>query len=571
MLADARNSNDHDGTTDDSTALCAFKWVRRHAANAADRYLFFVFRCNTQSVLGIDRDDGTIVFLSHHHTPYTHIEHIEHSGISSPHYFSQLSSMRNMSSRRFGNRSGGILIFILVGVTAVSAFPTWFAASQRLPVASSVSSSHLRSSPSSAVDGYIQTDEVTPRDVETMEAWALQCGVQRCEGFELMSRYFQDGIIDDSTPIDVSIKTSEALPGNAPILFVPAEMVLSSQQAMLELGPLDTAAQSLRNSRLGDEMSYFYLMLKVLVEYEKGFDSPWYPWLNSLPRYFSNGASMTDFCFECLPPFIRSLATKERDTFVRFWENTKRWATFLPSHIRNDVQLCRWAYQIAVTRGFPANGDRNDIRIAPMADFFNHGAGTELNVQLYYDEQGNCNAYTTTDVSAGSQLCTSYGDPTNPSHLLARFGFLDESSPATFCKYMPPNANTNQQLVEMGYVHNRMLFYKDTGEASEEVFDVLLYQLLGEIDIGQRKQFYDAHMSDDYDTKQAFHQHYWDCTKGLLKDHVDSFLQQLESLSSQANNPSINLADHPRLPLILKHNGFVQKTFLAVRDRYELW
>ena len=37
----------------------------------------------------------------------------------------------------------------------------------------------------------------------------------------------------------------------------------------------------------------FRLMVKVLAEYEKGTDSPFYPWLNSLPRRFYNGASMT--------------------------------------------------------------------------------------------------------------------------------------------------------------------------------------------------------------------------------------------------------------------------------------
>ena len=35
------------------------------------------------------------------------------------------------------------------------------------------------------------------------------------------------------------------------------------------------------------------LMIKVLLELEKGQDSPWFPWFNSLPRYYTNAASMT--------------------------------------------------------------------------------------------------------------------------------------------------------------------------------------------------------------------------------------------------------------------------------------
>ena len=67
---------------------------------------------------------------------------------------------------------------------------------------------------------------------------------------------------------------------------------------------------------------------------------------------------------------------------------------------------------------------------------FNHGSDyTEI--EPSYDEQGNYYAYTTYDVPAGSPLRTSYADPTNPSFLLARYGFLDEATPATFCKDNP--------------------------------------------------------------------------------------------------------------------------------------
>jgi hypothetical protein len=44
------------------------------------------------------------------------------------------------------------------------------------------------------------------------------------------------------------------------------------------------------------------------VEYEKGVESPWFHWLNALPRYFSNAVSMTPFCCRCLPLLMASLA-----------------------------------------------------------------------------------------------------------------------------------------------------------------------------------------------------------------------------------------------------------------------
>lgn len=96
---------------------------------------------------------------------------------------------------------------------------------------------------------------------------------------------------------------------------------------------------------------------------------------------------------------------------------------------------------------------------------FNHGSDyTEI--EPSYDEEGNYYAYTTFDVPAGSPLRISYGDPTNPSFLFARYGFLEEDTPATFCKIIP--AHINKDMEDLGYAENKMLFFK-TGDVSEEV------------------------------------------------------------------------------------------------------
>jgi len=207
---------------------------------------------------------------------------------------------------------------------------------------------------------------------------------------------------------------------------------------------------------------------------------------------------------------------------------------------------------------------------------FNHG--TETEVELQTDAEGNCVAVATRDVAAGSPLRMSYGDPTNPSFLFARYGFLDESSPATFCKIM---LEPTPDLVDMGYDHSRMLFYKDTGEVSEEVWDVLLYhKILGSDDVGllggndsdnsieranDRQALYNAHMSGDYETKQAIHGKYYSETVAALQSHVDSFLGDLAELTELASYRDLNT--HPRLPLLLAHNAFVRDTFLQVQAR----
>lgn len=156
----------------------------------------------------------------------------------------------------------------------------------------------------------------------------------------------------------------------------------------------------------------------------------------------------------------------------------------------------------------------------------------------------------------------SHGDPTNPSRLFAVYGFLDDTSPATFCKLLIPKPT--RQLINMGYDHSQMLFFK-TGDVSEQVYDVLLYQILDREDRQAQQALYEAHMHGDVETKYAIHQHFSDKTMAALNKHVDTFLRQLDELSAKAVDKDIN--EHPRLPLISRHNEFVRETFLRVKAR----
>lgn len=400
-----------------------------------------------------------------------------------------------------------------------------------------------------AVSTLVDIDERAPRDLLTMDRWASACGVQRAGGFQLTTN---DGV-------DIYAITTQDIPANSPVLFIPSQMVLSSNRAAQEFGRLQDTDVLLETLELTDQIRYFYLMVKILVEYQKGQDSPWFPWLNALPRFYTNGASMTSVCYECLPPFVRSLSLKERTNLLCL---DVRKVPFLSDQTKRNKELIKWAFQIVYTRAFEANDGSGDLRIAPLADFFNHG--TETEIALMYDAEGNCYAQSIRDVPAGSPLRMSYGDPTHPSFLFARYGFVDETAPATFCKIIIPHVT--KELEDIGYAHNRMLFYRESGEASEEVWDVLLYRLLGEIDDKEQRRFYTAHVNRDLNTKQAMHQQYWPQTSKKLLDHIDDFLAQLSVLVQKASGKTSN--DHPRLPLISKHNEIVKETFLKVKARY---
>lgn len=131
---------------------------------------------------------------------------------------------------------------------------------------------------------FVNYEEGADRDIGSMDAWAEACGVQRADGFQLTT---EDGM-------DWSAVTTQDLPEGSPVLFVPNQMVLSSSRVSQEFGgAADAAVDQLRRLGASDDVPQFYLLLKVLTIYEMREESPWFPWLNSLPRLFYNSASMT--------------------------------------------------------------------------------------------------------------------------------------------------------------------------------------------------------------------------------------------------------------------------------------
>mmetsp|Transcript_333 Transcript_333/g.724 ORF Transcript_333/g.724 Transcript_333/m.724 type:complete len:424 (-) Transcript_333:251-1522(-) len=396
--------------------------------------------------------------------------------------------------------------------------------------------------------GTINLSSSVDRDVYTMADWAASYGAQQAEGVQLNS---YDG--KDYFPV-----TQSDIPAGSPVMYVPNDLVFSSSKAQQEFAMnLSACEDQLMHAGLQDKLPLFRVFFKVLAEYEKGEESPFYPWLNSLPRSYNTGASMTYACFDCLPPYAAFMALSERKCFVNF-QKAVRNAPFNEDVLKN-VTVLKWAYNVALTRSIDYNGERI---IAPMADMFNHGAETE--VEISYDENGDCYAIAQYDIPAGSPLRISYGDPTDPTPLFARYGFLDESSPGTFCKLM----HMKKEMEALGYTYSNLLFYRGDGGISPEVYDLVLYYCLLKNDEGLANIFYQAIMSGDEDTKGQYHAQYWQYTKEELQKHVDGTLRDLDKWSEKANSYDLNT--HPRVPLILQHNAFVRQTFLNVKANLDV-
>jgi len=422
-------------------------------------------------------------------------------------------------------------------------------------------SSASASSPSTTSLSAIQTAELAPRNLPPLDPWATENGVQKAEGLEL---YSEDGL-------DWQYITTQDIPTGTTIMYIPAGMCLSSSNVANELnagsnGGLASAVDQLDKIGGRNSVADFYLFIKFLVEYEAQENSPYFPWLDSLPRLYYNSVSMTDFCYECLPPLVFSLSRLEKVKYDNFKQVLGK-VDIVSDYTKGNDEVLKWAFNTVYTRAYAdKDGQGSDVTITPLGDMFNHG--TETDIEVYFDEGGNAMVYTTQDVAANSPLRISYGCPTNPSFLFARYGFLDETSPATFCKMMDiPKTDEN---VNMGMDFSKMLFYHDTGDISPEVMDVVLYaKVLANLKSspetdGYKQAFYQAHMNGDEQTKAQVHQQFQYETMSEIKKHVDTFLEALQVLESKSHGRSLD--EHPRLPLILRHNEFVKQTFLKVQS-----
>ena len=255
--------------------------------------------------------------------------------------------------------------------TSISAFAPSYTTNNNLATRSTSSTTTCTSSPTSlnqfagatAAGGLVNiADEYAQRDVYSMEEWAMQYGAQKAPGIEL---YTEDGS-------DYQYVAQQGLQGGQTALYIPPDIVLNSASIQQEFGQSLTGAEQVvvgidRGTQA--RLPLFRLMVKILSEYEKGQDSPFYPWLNSLPRQYYNGVSMTQACFDCLPPYAGWLASSERQNYSNFVAAIRQ-GGYLPlqqSTIQDGTVLKR-AYNVALTRFHEVWQPERAKLIAPLAD-----------------------------------------------------------------------------------------------------------------------------------------------------------------------------------------------------------
>jgi len=400
-------------------------------------------------------------------------------------------------------------------------------------------------------------DAYAPRDVYSMEQWARQNGAQTVDGVELYSA-------DGGSDWGLIHNGQSTVPAGSPVVYVPSDLVLSSDAIKEEFGGSLEAAENELVQLDGNaerRLPLFRLMVKLMAEYDEGTDSVYYPWLNSLPRQFYNGVSMTDECFECLPPYAAKLSLEEKNMYSQFVGAIRDGFVPVEETTMNDDGIVSWAYNVALTRFHEVWYPSRQKYIAPMADMLNHSS--EPNVEITFDTEGNCIVLALHDIQPGSPLTISLGDPTNPTPLFAKYGFLCHDCHTVFCKAV----HLESQIQDLGYNYVDLLFDAQSGEVAPKVWDVFLYQLLEDNDPASAEQFCLACKANDETTKQEYHDHYFAYTLDALQRHVYSTMEDVGRRTVKAR--SYDMSTHPRAHVIVAHNDMVRDAFAATASVLE--
>lgn len=210
---------------------------------------------------------------------------------------------------------------------------------------------------------YIDTSEYLQRDINPMISWCEMYGVDHTSiDFCPTSSFKQLSNSQDYTCYAVT-----DLPAGSPVLTVPSSILLDSYHIKHnEVGELSRSEEFL--TKLREPLPLFYLYVKLLYEYSLGDTSPYYDWLNSLPRSYDTGTSMTPTCYDCLPPLAATYAKTERVRYINYQSAVKNTVDWLPEWIVEDVLVCKWIFNVVSTRSWDVGDGSGERVIVPMGD-----------------------------------------------------------------------------------------------------------------------------------------------------------------------------------------------------------
>jgi hypothetical protein len=412
---------------------------------------------------------------------------------------------------------------------------------------------------------------VIARDIHSLRNWALLRGMYLSESLSFVQ----------SSDYDFSVHLKEKLHENSTVMSIPEHLAWKASEVLQELlnetpksDKLQHTLQQFDECGMGNHKAEFLLLLKLFKE-SANLDSVWRPWLESLPKVFSTGISMTSLEKDCLPPFSRALAEYETLKLKRFEQAFMELTEIFPWISESHVDL-KWAYNVIYTRcwnGSDEAGDKGslDTEIVPMGDMFNHREPSNafvrhINgaVEIVYQPTSNRTSFN--QQLPVEDICISYGRATNAHRFLILFGFVDETMSEVFCEMVFPNPSAQHKALGCED-RSKMVFRTSDGAIANAVWDSILYALLASKP-DEQDNLYKAHIQDNYDAKAMLHDKYSHYTGAILKNHLQSTLTVLSELRKRIQKAQSSIA-HPNLALIHRQNIFLTDVFSKVKARIE--
>ena len=490
-------------------------------------------------------------------------------------------------------------------------------------------------------------DKDDQRNVPSLKTWATTThNVKFATGVQLIDNGFGDwgvGIVStaaaaarrsQSSPNDDDVEDMEqeesqistAFSKGTPIMTIPHELILSSSDPDLFTyhdGKLyETIVSSMKESNMEYYTPECLLITLLLWETSKGSDSPWYPYIQTLPKSYTTGIYMDEvekshlkrFAFEfvkqqeyqynsckqtilhdayasdVLPTTLQNLlqAMKEKKkiekvTNAESKKNDDGGEDILLFDSTDD--LFKWAFSVVFTRSWrtPARdleeGNSSllpEATLVPLGDMFNHDS-MKSNVAPSILDDGSVQLSLKSDIeimngesdddaaSISSSLYLSYGLFYQPARYLVMFGFWDRSN-----LYMDANLTIPTELSNC-MDPSSLIVSTNNGGVTQDVFNLAIYHFLlaqNADDGDDAQRFLVALQSQDESTIHELSTRYELEGALYLRLHVLKIISDVyPEMDIAPSDDTAQVSSSPRrYGMIARYNNGMRDSWLRVLD-----
>lgn len=239
------------------------------------------------------------------------------------------------------------------------------------------------------------------------------------------------------------LKTLKDIKKNEILIQLPIQMLITTST----MSECDIKVLFLKNHSYNAQY-----ILSIFLIYEEHLEtsSKWYPYINSLPKYFSTPAFCTSMEKKLIPTFIKEHEYEITKDFLILVQDLqilkKKGKNYCPHcNIPLDKVITfskyKWAYYAVNTRSVYINENEiannvinivppNNLALAPFLDLFNHDINASVEVSNIIDKHNNKFYQITTlkSFEKNSQVFINYGFH-NSLKLYTNYGFFIPNNP----------------------------------------------------------------------------------------------------------------------------------------------